>query len=166
MATKENLKDAFAGESQANRRYLAFAKRADSEGKPNTARLFRAAAEAETVHAHNHLRVMGEVGSTRENLEQAISGENHEHTEMYPGFIEEAKKEGQQEAERSFSHANAVEKIHESHFRKAMEAAEEDQDLEESEVLVCPVCGNTFLGEAEDPCHICQTPRQRFMKIE
>jgi rubrerythrin len=166
MPTQDNIKEAFAGESQANRRYLAFAKRADKEGKPNTARLFRAASEAETVHAHNHLNVMGEVKSTQDNLKAAISGENFEHTQMYPKFIEEAESEGEADAKRSFSWANEVEKIHESHFQKAEQALESGDDLEDTTANVCPVCGNTFLGEAPDTCPICQTEKSRFMKID
>jgi rubrerythrin len=166
MATKENLESAFAGESQANRRYLAFARKADEEGKPNIARLFRAAAEAETVHAHNHLNVLGEVRSTGENLDAAINGENYEHTKMYPGFIEEARSEGNSDAEHSFDHANQVERIHESHFRKALDALGSGRDLEEQAVHVCPVCGNTFVGDAPGKCPICHTPRERFVKIK
>jgi rubrerythrin len=166
MTSESNLKEAFAGESQANRRYLAFAKKADQEGKRQIARLFRAAAEAETVHAHNHLRVLGEVKTTGENLKAAVSGERYENTEMYPGFIEEAKKEGNQDAERSFDWANQVEKIHERHFQKALETLEAGKDLEDRDIMVCPVCGNTFLGDAPDPCPICKTARDRFIRIE
>ncbi len=165
MSTKENLKAAFAGESQANRRYLAFAKMAEQEGKPNIAKLFRAAAEAETVHAHNHLRVLGEIKSTQENLEAAVKGENYEHSDMYPKFIEEAKQEQETDAVRTFEHANEVEKIHENHFRKAIEAVQAGKDLEDQPVYVCPVCGNTFLGEKPDLCPICSTPGTRFMEM-
>jgi rubrerythrin len=108
----DDLKDAFAGETQANRKYLAFARKADQEGFPQIARLFRAAAEAETVHAHAHLRAMGGIRSTRENLEEAIAGETHEFKSMYPGMIEDARAEGNAQALRSFEFANAVEKIH------------------------------------------------------
>jgi len=117
------------------------------------------------VHAHNHLNVLREVKSTRENLDAAINGERYEHTEMYPGFIEEAKNEGNSDAEHSFDHANQVEKIHESHFRKALDSIESDKDMEEQPFHVCPVCGNTFVGDAPDTCPICHTPRERFMKI-
>jgi rubrerythrin len=166
MTTKDNLKAAFAGESQANRRYLAFAKKADEEGKPVIARLFRAAAEAETVHAHNHLRVLGEVGSSRENVQAAIGGEHYENTEMYPGFIEEAQKEGENQAMNSFSQANEVEKIHEGLFSGAKEALESGKDMEDREMQVCPVCGNTFYGEAPDVCPICGVPKSKYMRIE
>jgi rubrerythrin len=163
MSSKDNLKAAFAGESQANRRYLAFAKKAEQDKKPVIARLFRAAAEAETVHAHNHLRVLGEVRSTKENIEAAIGGENYEHTSMYPKFIDEAKKEKDKRAETSFSMANKVEIVHEGLFTKAREALEDGKDLEDIEIHVCPVCGDTFYGEAPD---ICSTPRSEFMKID
>lgn len=166
MSSKDNLKAAFAGESQANRRYLAFAKKADEEGKPVVARLFRAAAAAETVHAHNHLRVLGEIRSTQENLVGAIEGENYEHTRMYPEFLEEAAKEGHKEAEASFRMANEVEKVHESLFTKALEAVKAGDDLENRDVHVCPVCGDTFHGDAPDACPICATPKERFMRIE
>lgn len=166
MATKENLREAFSGESQANRKYLAFAMKAEEEGKPQIAKLFRAAAEAETVHAHNHLRVLGEIASTKENLGAAISGENHEHTKMYPEFLEEAKKEEDSDAARTFDWANQVERIHESHFRKALEALGEGKDLEEKQLQLCPVCGNTFLGDSPEVCPICGTPSARFMDIK
>jgi len=110
--TEQNLRDAFAGESQANRKYLAFAKKAEKDGYPQAAKLFRAAAEAETVHAHAHLRALGEIGSTLENLKVAVAGETHEFKSMYPDMIEEAKEEGNKTAERSFVFANEVEKVH------------------------------------------------------
>ena len=120
--TKENLQEAFAGESQANRRYLFFADKAEKEGHSQIARLFRAAAEAETVHARNHLEAMDGVKSTKDNLKTAVSGEHYEFTKMYPGFIEQAKSENNTKAEISFIHANAVEKIHHSLYQKALEA--------------------------------------------
>lgn len=166
MPTQDNLKSAFAGESQANRRYLAFARKAEEEGKPQIARLFKAAAEAETVHAHNHLRVLGEIGSTQDNLKAAVSGENYEHTQMYPGFIDEANNEGNNDAERSFDWANQVEQIHEGLFSKALGAMDSGQDMEEKSVQVCPVCGNTFVGDAPGTCPICGTEQSKFMKID
>jgi rubrerythrin len=166
MPTIENLKTAFAGESQANRRYLAYSKKALDEGKIQVAKLFKAAAEAETVHAHNHLRVLGEVGPSADNLRDAIKGENYEHTKMYPEFIEEAKKEGKAEASRTFDWANQVEKIHEAHLQKALEALEAGKDMEDKEIKVCPVCGNTFVGNAPDTCPICHTPSSHFMEIK
>jgi rubrerythrin len=166
MSSTDNLKAAFAGESQANRRYLAFAMKADEEGKPVVARLFRAAAEAETVHAHNHLKALGEIKSTEENVRAAVGGENYEHTEMYPGFIEKAKEEGNKEARKSFTWANEVEKVHEELFSKALGALEDGKDLDDKEIYVCPVCGDTFHGDHPDLCPICATPGSEFMRIE
>ena len=140
MVTNDNLGAAFAGESRANRRYLAFAKKAEEDGKPNVARLFRAAAAAETVHAHNHLRVMGGIGTTQENLKAAISGENYEHTKMYPMFIEEARGERIAEAERTFSHANEVEKVHEMLYSHAAERVAEGKDIDATDYWVCQTC--------------------------
>jgi len=163
--TEKNLEEAFAGESQASRRYLYFAEQAESEGHPQIARLFRAAVEAETVHARNHLKVLGGIGSTQENLKEAISGENYEFNEMYPAFIEQAKAEGNQRAEISFSHANAVEKIHHALYQKALESLEASKELKEEPYFVCSVCGNTVAGEAPEKCPICGAPRSRFMKV-
>lgn len=162
--TLENLKEAFAGESQANRKYLAFAQQADADGYPQVAKLFRAAAEAETVHAHAHLRAMEGVGSTEENLRTAIGGETHEFESMYPGMIAGAKIEGFKKAERSFDFANQVEQIHARLYQKALDAL--GQDVEPVDYYVCPVCGNTVEGMPTDPCHICGTPANRFFKVE
>jgi rubrerythrin len=159
----DDLKEAFAGESQANRRYLAFAKKADDEGYPQAARLFRAAAAAETVHALNHIRAAGEVKSTAENLQAAISGENYEHTVMYPGFIADAEKEQDKKALTSFRFANEVEKIHEGLYQKTLNTLSKDAPV--VEYYICPVCGNTFEGSAPDRCPICNTPAARFEKI-
>jgi len=148
MATIDNLQEAFAGESQANRMYLAFAKKAESDGLPQVAKLFRAAAEAETVHAHAHLRVMGGVKSTAENLAAAVEGEGAEFQNMYPKFIAEAKQEGAKQAEVSFSNAMAVEEIHHGLYSKALEAVKGDSDLPATSIFVCPVCGNTKIGRA------------------
>ncbi len=164
--TQENLQNAFAGESQANRRYLFFAEKAEREGHPQTARLFRAAAESETVHAHNHLRVMDGIKSTKDNLGAAISGENYEFTKMYPCFIEQAKSENNQRAEISFTHANAVEKIHHSLYQRALEALEAGQKLKDEAYLVCQVCGNTVANEAPEKCPICGAPRSQFKRVE
>jgi len=143
MATIENLQEAFAGESQANRKYLAFAKKADEDGLPQVARLFRAAASAETIHAHAHLRVMGGIKTTTENLEEAIAGEEHEFKEMYPGFLAAAQEEGNKPAEFSFKNALAVEEIHYSLYSKALAAVKGGNDLPVASIYVCPVCGNT-----------------------
>ncbi len=163
--TDENLKAAFAGESQANRMYLAFAKKADQEGFPQIAKLFRAAAEAETVHAHNHLNVMGQVKSTVDNLGTAASGETYEFKKMYPEFIEEAKKEGNKKALNSFDYAIKVEQIHANLYQKAIDSIKNQKDLPKADIYVCPVCGNTFEGTTPDICPICATLREKFMKI-
>ena len=166
MATLDNLKEAFAGESQANRKYLAFAKQAEAEGKMQVAKLFRAAAEAETVHAHAHLRVMNGVGKTLDNVKAAIDGEGHEFQTMYPEFIETAKKEGNQAALRSFEFAIAVEKIHHNLYNKALEALASGKDLAPSKIFVCPVCGNTVLDSAPEKCPICGVFGSKFIEIK
>lgn len=161
--TERGLQQAFAGESQANRRYTAFAKKADSEGYKQIAKLFRAAAEAETVHALNHLRALGEVKGTKENLEAAISGETYEFQSMYPQMIEDAKSEGNKRAEISFSYANAVEKIHADLYRRALENIGKNEEVD---YYVCQVCGNTVEGEPPDKCPICNSPKKMFKKVE
>ena len=163
--TRENLKDAFAGESQANRRYLAFAKEAEKEGLVSVAKLFRAAAYAETVHALNHLGVIGEVKSTVENLETAISGETFEFDKMYPEFIEVANAEENAKAVWSFRVANQVEKIHAGLFSKAVEDLKSGKESVDVDYFVCEVCGNTVEGEAPDRCPICMAQKNRFTKI-
>ena len=161
--TEKNLQDAFAGESQANRKYLAFAKKAEEEGYPQVAKLFRAAAEAETVHAHNHLRELGGIKSTKENLEAAISGESYEFQNMYPQMIEDAKQEGNEGALRSFNFANEVEKIHAELYRKALENLGKNEEVD---YYVCQVCGNTVEGSAPDTCPICGAKKEAFKKID
>ena len=161
--TEENLREAFAGESQANRRYLAFAKKAEKEGYAQAAKLFRAAAEAETVHAHAHLRALGEVKATAENLKAAISGETHEFKHMYPAMIEAAKEEGQKSAERSFSYANEVEKIHANLYQKALDNLDNPQDLD---YYVCSVCGYTCEKEPPDKCPVCGSAAKAFFKVD
>jgi len=161
--TLQNLKDAFAGESQANRRYLAFAKKAEEEGYNQAAKLFRAAAEAETVHALNHLAAMGEVKSTKENIEAAINGETFEFTKMYPEMIKQAESDGEKAANRSFNFANKVEEIHAKLFKNALENLE---SLEDEEIHVCPVCGNTFIGKTPSRCPICGADKSKFILIK
>jgi rubrerythrin len=163
VSTTDNLKEAFAGESQANRKYLAFAKKADEEGHPQTAKLFRAAADAETVHAHAHLRVLGGINSTTDNLKEAISGETHEFKSMYPKMIEEAKAEGNSAAEMSFANANAVEEIHAGLYQKALDNLGHNVA---TDIYVCQVCGNTVEGEAPDKCPICGAPKKMFKLID
>ncbi len=164
MTTQDNLKEAFAGESQANRKYLAFAEKADQEGHHQVAKLFRAAAAAETVHALNHLRVMGAVGNTKDNLKNAISGETVEFREMYPKFIETAKKEKASDAAiLSFDVANKVEKIHANLYKKALDELGRNR---EADYYVCQICGNTVEDSAPEKCPICNAPQEMFRKVE
>jgi len=163
--TNDNLKNAFAGESQANRRYLAFSRKADEEGHPQIAKLFRAAAEAETIHALNHLRLTGEIKTTQANLETAISGETHEYKKMYPEYITAAKQENNQQAAWSFDVANKVEQIHAGLYTKALEAVKAKKEPPKIDYYVCGVCGNTVEGSAPEKCPICGAPRSKFMKI-
>jgi len=163
MSTEKNLKEAFAGESQANRKYLAFAKKADEEGYTTIAKLFRATAEAETIHAHAHLRILEEIKSTRENLQAAVEGETYEFTKMYPEFIEEAKNEGHKQAERSFELANEAEKVHGGLFKKALENIDQRESVD---FYLCEVCGNIVLNSAPDKCSICNAPASKFRKID
>jgi|MudIll2142460700_1097286.scaffolds.fasta_scaffold08274_2 rubrerythrin len=160
--TVENLKEAFAGESQANRRYLAFAKKAEDEGYHQVARLFRAAAEAETVHAHNHLRVLKGIRSTKDNVLEAINGETHEFKSMYPEMMDAAKTEKNTEAYQSFHFANSVEKIHAALYQKALDNLGKNEELD---YYVCPVCGNTVEKTVPDKCPICGAPGKQFIKI-
>ena len=165
MATIENLKEAFAGESQANRKYLAFAKKAQDEGYPQIARLFRAAAEAETVHAHAHLRVMKGINNTEENLKAAVEGEGHEFKQMYPDFISEAEKEGNKPALYSFKNAMAVEQIHHDLYQEALESVKSGKDLAETQIFVCQICGNTVKGPPTDKCPICGAVKEKFTEV-
>jgi len=161
--TLENLKEGFAGESQANRRYLAFAEKADAEGYPQVARLFRAAAAAETVHAHNHLRAMDGIRSTRENLEVAIQGENYENTSMYPAFIKDAEAEGDKKALRSFEWARVVEIEHENLYKEALQSLGKEEEA--YDYYICPVCGHTHPRVAPDKCPVCGAPKDRFIRV-
>ena len=165
MSTTENLKAAFAGESQANRKYLAFAKKAEADGFPQIAKLFRATAEAETVHAHNHLRAMGGIKSTAENLQEAVAGENYEFTQMYPGFVAEAEKDGNKAALISFKGAMAVEYTHYGLYTQALASLQAGKDLAGAPIHVCPICGHTVIGEAPDKCPVCGAPKARFLLI-
>ena len=164
--TMDNLAAAFAGESQANRKYLAFAKRADNEGYPQVAKLFRAAAAAETVHAHNHLRIMGGIHTTKENIMEAINGETYEFNDMYPDFLKVAEEEGEKQAVWSFDIANEVEKIHADLYKKASMALNKDSDLETVDYYVCSVCGNTVEGNPPDKCPICKAGKKAFDKVD
>jgi len=165
MATKseQNLQDAFAGESQANRKYLAFAKQADKDGYAQAAKLFRAAAEAETIHAHSHLRALGGIRSTRENLQEALAGETHEFTSMYPAMIAAAEAEGAEQALRSFRFANEVEQVHAALYGKTL--ATLDDKTEPFDYFVCPVCGHTVEKEAPETCVVCGVKGSLFFRV-
>jgi rubrerythrin len=161
--TEQNLMEAFAGESQANRKYLAFAKKAETEGFKQVAKLFRAAAEAETVHAHSHLRELHGVKSTKENLETAVNGESHEFQTMYPRMIADAEAEDVKGALRSFRFANEVEKVHASLYQKALDNLGSNADVD---YYVCQVCGHTVEGEPPDECPVCKAKKQSYKKME
>jgi rubrerythrin len=162
--TEKNLKDAFAGESQANRKYLAFAKKAEQEGFANVARLFRTAAEAETIHAHGHLEAMGGVGSTADNLRAAIAGETHEFTEMYPPMVRQAEVDNHK-AKRMFAFAEKTEAVHAALYRAALEAVAQGKDLAETSFYLCPVCGHIELGKPPAACPVCGTKGEKFVRV-
>lgn len=164
--TEKNLMAAFAGESQANRKYLAFAKKAEAEGFKGVAQLFRAAAAAETVHAHLHLDVLGGVKSTLENLKAAYSGEHHEFTDMYPEFLDKAKKEQQGKAVQAFFWANAVEKVHGALYEEAIKTVEAGKVFPERAWYVCARCGHTIGEEPPDKCPICGAAKEIFFKVD
>lgn len=161
--TEKNLWEAFAGESQANRKYLAFAEKADKEGHKQVAKLFRAAAHAETIHAHAHLRALKAINDTATNLQEAIAGETHEFKTMYPAMIEAAKEEGHKAGERTFIYANEVEKIHADLYKKALDNLE---NLPETDYYVCAVCGYTCEDEAPEKCPVCGANHRAFSKID
>ena len=163
MKTDDNLKTAFAGESQAFMRYQAYARAAEKNGQHQVARLFRAIAEAEKVHALNHFAVMAKPETTEKNLKAAIEGETYEFTEMYPGFVKQAQNDSNKRAQSSFKDASAVEKIHSVLYSEALS----DPDANKGEFYyVCPVCGNTVIGEAPDRCEICGADGKKFMRVE
>ncbi len=164
--TEKNLQEAFAGESQANRKYTFFAEKADKESHPQVARLFRAAAEAETVHARNHLNALDAIGSTKDNVMAASIGEHYEFTRMYPGFIERAAQEENESAQLSFGLANQVEEIHHGYFEETFKALDEGGQLKDETYFVCQFCGNTVTGEAPEKCPICGMPRRQFKQID
>lgn len=161
--TEENLLEAFAGESQANRKYLAFSQQAEKEGYPQAAKLFRAAAAAETVHAHAHLRALNGVKSTVENMKEAIGGETHEFKQMYPAMIATAQTEGNKVAERSFVFANKVEEIHAGLYKNALDNLD---NLKDVAYYVCSVCGNTVENAAPEKCPVCGAPAVKFFEVE
>ena len=160
--TDENLKSAFVGESQANRRYTAFARKAQEEGLSQVAKLFRAAAEAETIHALNHLRIMGEVKATAVNLEAAVAGETFEFKKMYPEYLKIAQHESNKQAAWSFEVANKVEQIHADLYSKALETLKSGKNLPETDYYVCSVCGNTVESSPPEKCPICGAPKNKF----
>lgn len=162
--TSDDLKAAFAGESQANRKYLTFAEQAEKEGEHQAAKLFRAAALAEAIHAANHFKALGGVGTTTENLKTAIEGESYEVVSMYPDMINDAEAAGEKKAARSFRWAYEVEKVHEGLYRKALENLE--KGLDSLDYYVCPFCGYTHEGPMEDKCPVCNTPGEKFLKVE
>ncbi|MFX1516593.1 MAG: rubrerythrin family protein [Promethearchaeota archaeon] len=164
--TEENLMAAFAGESQANRKYLAYAIKAEKDGFSQIGRLFRAVAHAETVHAHNHFRVYGGINTTLENIKAAMEGEHYEFTKMYPDFLEDAKEENKKAAERTFDFANQVEQIHHDLYSRALKAVEAGEDLLQKPIYVCEVCGYTVEDELPDTCPVCGTSHGRFSKID
>jgi len=162
--TNDNLKVAFAGESQANQKYLAFAKAAEKEGFANVAKLFRTTAMAERIHAEGHLQALDGIGSTAENLGAAIGGETYEHTEMYPPMLEQAQTEGHP-AKRMFAFAVEAEKVHAVLYQKALEAVRNGQDITASEIWLCPICGHVELGSAPDKCPICGAKSSVYIQI-
>jgi len=164
--TEENLKEAFAGESQANRKYLAYSQKAEEEGYRNVAKLFRVAAESETAHALNHLKAMGAIKDTLENVIDARKGEYYESHRMYRDFIAEAKEESKTGAQRTFEWAIEAEKTHLELYQKAEEALKQGKDMEAQDYYVCGYCGYTAVGEAPEKCPACGSPKKTFRKVE
>ena len=162
--TKDNLKEAFAGESQANQKYRAFAKKAEKEGFVNVAKLFCTTAEAERLHAEGHLSALDGIGSTVENLKAAIGGETYEFTEMYPPMLEQAEQENHK-AKRMFKYAVEAEKVHAQLYKLALEAVEKGKDLDVSEFYLCPNCGHIEFGKPEKNCPICGTIASKYVKV-
>jgi len=162
MKTKENLMAAFAGESQANRKYLAFARKAEKDGYKNIGRIFQAIAEAETIHALKHFEIAGKIGDTLENLQAAAEGEHYEFSEMYPEFIKAANEEGQEKAVQTFEYANAAEKVHGGIFNELKTTVAKGSDADDKEVYLCPVCGWVGFDPVPDKCPICNTAKKAF----
>lgn len=165
MATTEtNLKEAFAGESQANRKYMAFAKKAEQEGFVNVARLFRTAAEAETIHAMGHLNAMDAIKSTADNLRAAIAGETYEYTEMYPPMLTQAQTENHK-AKRMFGYAVEAEAVHAELYKLALEAVSQGKDLADTKFYLCPVCGHIEAGNPPATCPICGIKGEKYVQV-
>jgi rubrerythrin len=163
-STLDNLKEAFAGESQANQKYRAFAKKAEQDGFANIARLFRTTAEAERIHAEGHLKSMEGIGSTAENLQVAIAGETHETENMYPPMFKQAEAEGHK-AKRMFGYALEAEAVHAKLYKLALEAVQQGKDLTEVDFYLCPVCGYVEFGKPTDNCPVCGTKADKFIQI-
>jgi len=161
--TTDNLKESFAGESQANQKYRAFAKRAEQDGFPNIARLFRTTAEAERIHAEGHLKALAGIASTRENLQAAIEGETFEYTTMYPPMLAQAQAEGSR-AKVMFGYVKA-EAVHAASYKRALEAAAQGTDLTEAKFYLCPFCGNIEFGNPPDTCPVCGAPKAKFVEV-
>lgn len=164
MTTSDHLKEAFAGESQANQKYRAFAKKAEQEGLPNVARLFRTTAEAERIHAEGHLKSLDGIAGTADNLKAAIAGETYEYTSMYPPMLAAAEAEGHR-ARLMFGYAVKAEAVHAALYRRALEAVEQGRDLAEARFYLCPVCGHIEFGAPPERCPICNAPGARFVEI-
>ncbi|MGB9732225.1 MULTISPECIES: rubrerythrin family protein [Calditerrivibrio] len=162
--TKSNLKEAFAGESQAYQKYVAFAKKAEKEGFKNVAKLFKTTAEAERIHAEGHLNALEMISSTADNLKAAIEGETFEFTEMYPPMLEKAVEEGHK-AKIMFNFAIKAEEVHAKLYKKALEAVETGKDLENTDFYLCPVCGYIEFDAAPSKCPICGVPSDKFVKV-
>ena len=163
-STQDNLKEAFAGESQANRQYLAFARQAEKDGLANVAKLFRTAAEAETIHAMGHFNAMGGVGTTAENLQAAVDGETYEYTEMYPPMLQQAESEGHK-AKRMFNFAVKAEAVHAALYARALEAVKAGKDLDVTAFYLCPICGHIEFGQPPDSCPICGTKAEKVVQV-
>lgn len=166
MTTIDNAEEAYAGESQANRKYEIFAEKATAEGYPNVAKLFKAASQAEAIHAKRLLLVLNKLGSTEDNLKGSVAGETEEYKEMYPAFIKTAKEEGENEAATVFTHAMKAEEVHAGRYEKALEAVSAGNDFELSKVYLCPVCGNIEIDSIPDKCPICGVPARMFREVE
>ena len=166
MTTRENLKAAFIAESLANRKYLAFARRAEQEGLAQIARLFRAAAHAETVHAMAHFNAMNGVGSTAKNLKEAIAEENFGAREIYPRYVALAMDEGAQKAMLSFNNTMEAEKVHHRLYMEALERVQSGEDLPPQRIYVCSICGNTVMGQPPEKCPVCGATREQFDEVQ
>jgi rubrerythrin len=165
MPTHEDAMTAYAGESQANRKYQAFSEKAAQDGFPNVARLFLAASEAEAIHAKRLLKVLNSIGTTEENLKASVTGETHEYTEMYPAFIKDAESEKKSDAALAFTYAMKAEEVHAGLYQEALKAVGSKRDISAKKVYLCPICGNIWHGEPPDQCPICKAFKKVFREI-